>query len=101
MMAARAITTILRLRRLAHSCIVVMALAAIMRGGGLMAGIGVGHLCFRNQNPSTSQFASIQIMNSIKGSVQGIDSGVEFNFALGGEGHEFHQVVVATHEIAD
>ena len=39
--------------------------------------LGAGHLCFRNQNPSTPQFAAIEIMNGIKGSVQGIDSGVQ------------------------
>ena len=38
MMAARAITTILRLRRLTHSSIVVMALAAIIgRGAAILS----------------------------------------------------------------
>ncbi len=62
---------------------------------------GAGYLCLRNENPSPAQFAAIEIMNGIQGSVERVDDGVEFDFALGGEGHELSQVVVAAHQVAD
>src|SRR2546430_1512412 len=55
----------------------------------------------RDKNTSPSQLTAVQIMDSIEGSVKRIGGCMQFHLALGGQGHELHQVIVVANQVAN
>ncbi len=55
----------------------------------------------RDKNTSSPQLTTVQVVNGIKGSVERIGGCVQFDLALGGQGHELNQIIVVANQVAN
>src|SRR3984893_7871287 len=54
-----------------------------------------------NENTATTQFAAIQVMDSVESGIERVNSRMQGHFALSGKRHQLGQIIVGTDEIAD
>ncbi len=52
-----------------------------------------------NENATPAQLATIQIMNRIESSIQGIDRRMQCHLALKSQGHQIGQVIIGADQV--
>src|SRR5712671_3831967 len=60
-----------------------------------------GPYYLRHKNTATAQFAAIQVMDSVEGGIERVNSRMHGHFALSRERHQLGQIIVGTDKVAD